>query len=356
MSANHPRLGRLAFTGLAALASLAPALTAQPKAVTLPAPVVTQITDRSPLGLPSLRYQLWFSRDQWLQVAQTPFRINRMDFVGGPGAADTGFPVTIAVRMANSFATSPTTQFDLNFASPAVTVLPQQTITLPNLAPGTPVPINFSTEFVWDGVSGVVVDVRMYGNGNNDQPFDYFMLRTIGLPGRCAILSAVSPSSVNATRVDLGQALVTTFRGNEGVTVDFGAGCLGASSTVPRAFQTGGVPRPANPSFKIEVDNIGVGLPCVLFLGLSRETWAGGALPFNLDQIGFAGSCPLLVSPDLLIGATSFGTGRAFVDLPIPPITAIVGGEMFGQWWVIDPSAVGGILSVSQGLWTQFGQ
>lgn len=336
----------------------APAV-AQPEQFTLPIPAGVPTTDRSPLGLESLRYQLWFSRAQWLATAQTPFRCNQLSWVGGAGAAAPSFQATMRIRMANSNVFGPSPVFNGNFLSPPVEVFPMQTTLLPALGPGSTVTFPFATEFVWDGVSGVVVDVQMFSNGLG-MPVDYFMVRSLGVPGNTAILSAPGPASNNATRIDLGQALVTTFSGNEGVTTPFGDGCRNAHVNEPVAVQTGGVPRPNNQQFALEVENINPALPCFLFLGVSREMSVLGPLPFNLSMVGFPGGCELLVSPDLIFSTTSTGgapgTARGVIDLPVPPLSALIGTSLFSQFWVIDPSATGGILATSQGLWTQFAQ
>ena len=346
------------FLCLSALMLVTAPSVAQEKTVAVPFLGSAQLRDLFPLGAPAMRYQLWYSGRELALTAGTPFRMNSLTWFGGPVNGAVAATVEFEILMANAPATFPQQTFDSNITSPPVTVVSRQSRNLPALAPGAPLMFPFEQEFVWDGEGGLVIEVRVFGNGGSTT-VGYGLAAQAGLFGRATILSANSFSATTATRFDSGQGLLTEFGGNEGVTTSFGQGCAGEGGFVPVASQTGSFPFPGNLAFAWEVDRVPGNVPCLLTVGISRTTFRGVPLPFDLGVAFGAIGCELLVGPlasvSVVSGPGAVGTANARAPFPIPPLSSIVGVQLFSQWIVLDANSPNGLLSTSQGLWHQFG-
>ncbi|MGE3173499.1 MAG: hypothetical protein AB7O97_12815 [Planctomycetota bacterium] len=134
----------------------------------------------------------------------------------------------------------------------------------------------------------------------------------------------------------------------------FGAGCAGG--TVVIGGRPGVLP-PAQLSavqgslpvrgttFGVRVGGVGSSPLVLLGLGLSNTQSGGQPLPLDLGPVGMPG-CPLLIDPiELLPTVLAGGDAEWTLRVPLDPLLA---GLVFHQQaWVIDPTAAGGIGSVS---------
>jgi hypothetical protein len=112
----------------------------------------------------------------------------------------------------------------------------------------------------------------------------------------------------------------------------FSAGCLG-SRGVPTLATNGFVPVGGQTMF-VQVNNLPFTAPTFMFLGFSDTTYAGLALPFDLNVLGAPG-CNLRVSGDQLSGVTNV-LGVGLWQFPVPNLP---GAVFYNQAIVFDPQA-----------------
>ncbi|MCI0588484.1 MAG: FG-GAP-like repeat-containing protein [Planctomycetes bacterium] len=129
----------------------------------------------------------------------------------------------------------------------------------------------------------------------------------------------------------------------------WGFACVsGGTACLPLIGTTGGPPATGNSAFGIRASNVLGGTAVVLVAGATFLS-PPIALPF--------GGCDLLVTPDVLVGATASGTGpgngSVAVGIPIPAAPALVGQPAYFQWYVVDPgpALLPGALSQMLLLW-----
>jgi hypothetical protein len=346
---------------LALLALFAAGVAAQtPQNVELPTSNPVPLSNNYPFGGPSMRYQLWYSAAEWRLAVGRPVRVSALAFRAFTPGGQAGHTVNLEVTMANSFATVPTTGFESNMLSGRTTVYPRAALTTAAATPGTyPVAIPFSREFTWDGRSGVVVDIKLYDNGNSNRVFPYDLESTVSGLGRIFRMYTVGDVNSNfAVQAFPGEGLRTRFTFFDGVSVSFGDGCPGEGGVVPVASTSGGHPRPANAAWTQRLDQAPSQRSAVWLFGLSATMWDQTPLPFDLRAIGAAG-CFLRVEPLVGLNATTVGggagAGSASINVPLPPVTVIVGLHCYSQWLVVDPLAPNGRLCASNALWHVIG-
>jgi hypothetical protein len=343
------------FCLLLATAAVASGPAAQ--TVTLPTPPFTPSEEALPLATAPSRYQQWFSATDLAAAARLPIRIRRMAFLAGI-VRQPGSTVDLEIRMAHlPFGQIPSTTFDNNLTRDNTVVVPRGVYSLAlQPAPDTRViTFTFPREFAWDGTSGIVIDIKVYGNGNNNQSYLYPCRASFSSGGKLTRLYAVgNPANLTrATTLQTGAGLVTEFDYVDGASVSFGAGCPGAGGQVPVAGTSGGLPIPPNPGWTQTLNSVAPLAPTALVVGGSRTTFGGGALPFDLGLIGFPG-CLLRVDPLVFFAATSSAGGVALVPMPLPGVT-LRRRYIFVQWFVFDRLAPNGALAASQGMWHVFG-
>lgn len=314
-----------------------------------------------PFAGPIMRYQIWYAASEWVAVAKQPLRINEVQFKTITGG-QAGKTVDLQVSMGICPVFGPTQIFDQNLGASPVLVVPRKTVTLPTSVAGAySLKLPFTSEFTWDGASAVTLEVRIFGNGNGNNAFNYDFQSTSASPGQMTRLYTVNdPNAVTAVNYQTGWGLVTRFVGVDGVVVSFGTGCAGLGNFVPVASTTGGLPLAGNAGWTQVVTKTASGRPAAFVIGSSNTTWGTFSLPIDLTSITMPG-CFLLVEPLVLLGTTTFGggpgTGGASVPLPLPPVTNYVGMAAYGQWLINDPgSPTNGKLAASQGLWFVFGK
>lgn len=338
------------------LLASAEALSAQQNFV-LPVNLGNALNTNIPFASVRSRYQQWYSAADWQARSPRPIRVNTMQFkAGSTGMGVANRQVEIEVTMANG-PSVPSNVFEANLVAGRVLVFPRARITLPAPTPGTfPINIPFTSEFVWDGSSSVVADIRVWDNGNNNVSWTYDLEYDGSSPtaSMFRLWTVNNPSATTATFMSQGQGLTTRFFYNTALSVAYGAGCPGDGGFVPLAGTEGGRPVPGNNTWGQLLTRAPSQRQAMFYMGFSRTTWNGQPLPFDLGPIGAQG-CQVL--GEVLASATATtvgggaGAGIARIAFPLPPTTSWVGLEVFSQWIVIDPNSPSGLLTVSNGLW-----
>ena len=252
--------------------------------------------------------------------------------------------------------------FDGNLVKDKTVVFRRKSVVLGAGTPGSfPLVLPFNQPWVWDGDSAVVLDFRIFGNGNQNQPFSRDFDSTATSLGRVQRLFTVGdPSAQDAATVQDGWGLMTRFTVRAGVSVALpgGVGCPGAGGFVPQATSTVAFP-PSNPALQTwdhTLTNAASQRPAVLIIGLDKDMWAaaGLSLPHELVEVGATG-CFLLVEPLVQIPSVTIGggpgAGSAFLALELPPTVDIIGLQVYSQWLVSDPDAPNGVGAATSGLW-----
>ncbi|MFO1053641.1 MAG: hypothetical protein U1F36_15610 [Planctomycetota bacterium] len=327
---------------------------------TLPVVVGNMVDTTFPFGGPRMRYQQWYSPIDWFQRVQQPVRVTNLQFRAGPtGGAVAGRQVEIEVTMGNSSPVNPTSSFEANFVSGRVTVFPRAFVTLPQSIPGNwPVSLAFTNEFVWDGVSGVILEIKLWNNGNNNNSWTYNLAYDAAGGGSVYRMwdATNGPTSNFAQFFAAGQGLITRFNYANALSMPYGTGCAGEGGFIPVASTTGGHPVPGNSNWTHVLTNAPSQRQALFFMGFSATQWGSFSLPLDLSSIGAPG-CNLLA--EYVAGVTiptvggGPGAGIAQLRLPTPPTTNWVGVMLFSQWLVLDPNASNGLLAASNGVWTQ---
>lgn len=94
-----------------------------------------------------------------------------------------------------------------------------------------------------------------------------------------------------------------------------------------------GLPQIGTTSFSFGLSGAPGGVPVVLAIGLSDQSWGGFPLPMTLP-----GGCPVLVSVDTAIWTQTTMFGWVTIPLPLPNDPSLVGTIVFGQWGVPSPT------------------
>lgn len=215
------------------------------------------------------------------------------------------------------------------------------------------IPFDTGVEFTWDGVSDIVLDIRIHGNSNNNKNFVYWMdSATNALPFQR--LFATQPTAKTATTNQNFNGLIARFDYLEGATVTFGSGCKGQGGFIPHT-QTNILPLVGSPNLNIEVVSAPPTQPAILLWGGSRTKWGGVIpLPFDLRKAGIPG-CSLLVDPLFVWGTSTNGgapgQGKASLPFTIPAAGFLRGTQLFFQWAILDKSQKRAIpLTFSDGM------
>lgn len=355
---------------LAALALSAASIPAQPVQVVLPQPPPPFWSKNNfPVAGPPMRYQQWFTAPQWVRTVAHPVRITGLDLVASQtGLGQAGGLLDIEVTMGNGPAFI-SLDMDGNLTNPflvdplpPVVVVPRSQHMLAAAVPGTfPLNLTFINQFMWDGVSTVVIDIKMWSNGVSTQPRSYDLEYTqVGgfEMGRMWGLSPDPNSVSQASFFQQQNGVAMRFTYEEGVTFSYGGGCPGAGNVVPEATTSGGLPLPGNALFTQVVNKANSQKSAVLLLGVSNTAFGAVPLPFDMSLLGGLG-CELWTDIVLTVPATTFGggpgAGSASIGTPIPPVTGFAGLSMFTQWLIWDAQAPNGAMAMSEGLQHIFG-
>jgi hypothetical protein len=346
------------LTSLALLALLAPNASAQAKTAILPSTLGFAQTNNYPFAGPVMRYQQVYYASDLIATIKMPVRINQLEFKAGSPGGQPGATVDMEVSIANGPVQVSGT-FDQNLLGGKLTV-PRKSYLLGS-AVGYPMTVPLGADFVWDGQSNVVVEVKIFGNGfPGGQSTSYQLESTTTQPLLVARLYTIgNPNAVTAVIVQQGWGITTRFTYNEGVTTSFGFGCPGLGNITPIASTVGGLPFAGNTNWAHAITKAAPARNAILVIGTSNKQWGQLQLPLDLTLIGAPG-CQLLTDPWIqLWGVTTgggAGGGSTVIPTPLPPVTFYVGLSAYSQFLVLDPGAPNGVLASTQGLWTIFGR
>lgn len=342
---------------LAIPAALFAASLAAQATVTLPFPAPPVANTNLPFSAGVGRYQQWFAAIETANLATEPTRIDQIEILAGTAATITT-TLDLQVAMSHAAGFGITSQFDANFLDTPVTVVSRRTLTMTGAGPGlTVLTMPFSTPFTWDGVSPIVVDVRIYGNGQAGQPFNFDLRGTSQGLGR--VTRVYQGNNANATSgvASAGQGLFMRFRMRPGATTHFGIGCRGINLITP-VCSTLQLPQPGI-TWMHRLDNAAAQRFCALVLGTSRTQWVTGSgtfgLPIDFGPINGGLGCLLYPAPEIVeLGVTvgSQGAASANIGIAIPPLTVFVGMSAYSQWVVEDPAALNNVMSATDAIWS----
>lgn len=285
------------------------------------------------------RYQQTYSATELQRDIKTPVRIKGVRF-RAKQSGQPGFTVTLQLAI-GSYTGNASSKFDDNLKD-AMVVFSRNTITLPTSAGGQfVVNLPFSQDFTWDGQSNIVIDIRVFGNGNQNKPFLYFFdgfLSDFAVGGER--MWALNPVATTAGFRQTGSGMVTRFDFQEGVALNYGTGCKGQGGFVPK-ISANGIPVVGNTNLRVNLTQARPQTVALLFWGGSRTTWGPFTLPLDLKGLGIPG-CFLLAEPLQIFTANVLGgtpgTGIASVPFGIPPSNIFRGISLYAQWGVVDDS------------------
>lgn len=305
-------------------------------------------TNPIPFGEKSIRYQQWYPGSQLGGITKAPVRIIGLQFVA---PVPTGLVLDIEVTMANAMNRLSGT-FQSNFISNKVITVPRVRIT-PTGAGGV-LEIPFNKDFVYDGVSNVVVELRIYDNGLGK--FAHTARSTVSRASnsyRQYFIGNVNAPTANSSSVTHHYGLVTRFRYQEGGAYEYGNACSGGGGHIP-VGSVNQVPVPGLPTYTQHLTKTSPGFPCVFFMGVSNVAYAGGPLPLSLSFVGVPG-CSIQAAPHLQVymmtgGGGGIGMGTAKLATPIPAIGTLAGFRVYSQWIIFDHRSSNGTLSTTKGL------
>lgn len=232
------------------------------------------------------RYQQWYAASEFLTGFQTPVRIERMEFFAGSSNSANATSIDMEVSMAHGNSLGLTGTFSSNFASPPVVVWPRANVQLQAGGPGAVVmTIPFLERFTWDRTRPIVIDIKIFGNSRNNQPFTYNLRGTTSGFGTAARNYAGGNASATTGSVQANLGLVTRFSARPGVLVDFGFGCAGEGGFVPRNVSAS-IPSPGV-VWNQQLVNAASQRWCFLMVGLSNtmtSTQPPVSLPIDLGD------------------------------------------------------------------------
>lgn len=128
----------------------------------------------------------------------------------------------------------------------------------------------------------------------------------------------------------------------------FGAGCAGTQG-VPRLAAAAGSQPWLGGNFDLLLDRAPTQASVILKVGLSKSSWSGLTLPFDLSVFGMT-NCPLLVSPDVPLPLRADSRGEARQSIYIPLRANLLGAGAYLQAFVADPGANAAGATMSQAV------
>lgn len=315
----------------------------------LPAPVNIDRPFAGGVG----RYQQWYNTNGFNAITE-PMRFDLIEFLSGTNNGAAPQPVTIncEVLMGHGKFSGVFGTFDSNWDSPPIIVAPMANRNLTVTPTGTPcMTIPFTNQFTWDRFRPILIEIRIFGNNQGNQPFLFNTQGTTASLGLTSRVYAAGNSGAGSGAVQQGVGMITRMRARQGAMLEYGTGCPGEGNIQPNAS--------ANLAWA------GVLWTHQLTNAASQRTafWVIGdvrAAPFPVDLtqlLGFGPSgCllrtnPVNAIPVMTVGGGA-GSGVATLPVQLPGIGGIEGLYVYTQWVVFDPLAPNGLLSVTPGLWT----
>ncbi len=324
---------------LAALVSTG-SLLAQPRTGVIPKKYRTtpgRSMSQTPFALQPNRFQQIWTAKELQAVIKKPVRIRGIKF-RTKSSGNAGKTVDVQIVMGHHKG-NVTTRFADNLKG-AQLVFQRKTVTLPrSVAGGFVVSFPFTQEFTWDHERDIVMEVRVFKNGNANRPFLYwFDWITSDFSVGMTSMWAISPSASRATFIQGGTGLVSEFEFVEGVTLPFGTGCKGEGGFTPE-ISTNGLPLVGNTALRVNITKAKPGVAAILFWGFSDKQFGAFKLPLDLRPIGMPG-CSLFVDPLLNFFTSTVGgspgAGVGSVPFGIPAVTQFQGIVLYAQWAIND--------------------
>ncbi|MCA8968946.1 MAG: S8 family serine peptidase [Planctomycetes bacterium] len=97
-------------------------------------------------------------------------------------------------------------------------------------------------------------------------------------------------------------------------------------------------------SMSVDLASARANVPAIFLLGFSDTMWGPIPLPF-----AYAGTCKLLASGDVMLGAATSATGTASISLVVPASPALVGLRFYNQFLVVEPVNAFGLVASNAG-------
>jgi hypothetical protein len=321
---------------------------------TLPViPSTTNVNVAPPFPAGAGRYQQWYSAVSLQQFITEPARINRLEFFAGTQPTSQAALIDCEIFLGHGRAQGLLGTFDSNWddpANPYVVVRPRANVSLVATTAGSvciDVPIVPGSQFTWDGVRPVVMEVRVYGNSvGGGAPFNYNFRGTTSSFGVSRVYAAGSALAQNGSSL-VNTGMITRFSARPGVNLSYGTGCPGEGGFVPQAR----VNNLAWPGINWNHQIVGAASQQTAFWIIGDQEVPAGLL--ELGQLLGVPSNNCFLRASLIATQTAMtvggGAGAGTVTLPIalPPTTSYVGASFYTQWVVFDSLAANGLLSVT---------
>ena len=315
----------------------------------LPAPVNVDRPFAGGIG----RYQQWYNINGFGAITE-PMRFDLIEFLSGNNNGSAPQPITLncEILMGHGKFSGVFGVFDSNWDSPPVVVAPVGIRNLTVTPSGSPcMTIPFTTQFTWDKVHPVLIEIRIYGNNQSSLPFLFNCNGTTSSLGLTSRVYAAGNAGANSGAVQQGVGMVTRMRARPGMMMEFGTGCPGEGNVVPQA--SANLPWPGN-VWTHQLTQAASQRLALWVIGDSRTA------PFPVDLsalLGFPPSgCMLRMEPVNAIGVLTVGggAGAGLASLPIqlPGTAGYIGMSVYTQWVVLDPLGFNGTLSVTPALWS----
>lgn len=327
-----------------AFSLLATGLLAQTQAIVPNITALVNVDKPFPAGVG--RYQQWYGVSALQAGLPAPMRITQLEFFAGSPPTSQAAQIDCELWMGHG---NPVLGpvFDSNWSSPPIMVKPRAFVSLTAGAVSTVVmTLPLSTQFSWDRVRPIVLEIRVYGNSLGGGPFTYnFRGSTTSLGVTSRVYQSGSALALTGSVV-AGTGMRTQFTARPGVNVPFGPpGCAGEGGFVPVAS----IQQLAWPgiTWTHQLAAAASQRPCLWVIGDTAPP------PIDLlALLGFSPStCFLTNNAVNAIALTTVGggagSGMATLSLNLPAITSYVNASLYTQWVVLDPLAPSGLFSIS---------
>lgn len=321
---------------------------------TVPTLTTFQDVDR-PLAGGVGRYQQWYAASDLDDYLPEPMRIDRVEFFAGSGPSAIATTIDCEILLGHGQTFGVTGSFDNNFASAPVVVAPRTNRQLTAGAPGAVVMnIPFATLFTWDRQRPLLMEIRVYGNGQANQPFSYtFRGSTVAFGKTSRVYQAGSTGAATGT-VASNTGMLTRFTARPGALVDFGAGCVGGGGFTPKNVILE-VPQPGI-LWTHQLTQAAPQQLALWVIGADRNMIDGIPLPIDFPQLLGTGPSGCMLRTNIIVSGFHVtvggapGAGFATFSWQLPPIGNYVGDHWYSQWFVLDPICPNGLLTATQGI------
>lgn len=317
---------------------------------TLPAPVNVNRPFAGGIG----RYQQWFNVNQFSAITE-PMRFEQVEFFCGSGNGLTPTPLTVSceVLMGHGKFSQVFGNFDNNWHEPPTMVAGLQSRPI-TVGPSGSVcmSVQFSELFTWDTIHPILIEIRIHGNNQGNQPFVFNNQGTTFSIGQTSRVYAANNALATSGQVQQGVGMITRFTARPGMMMTFGAGCPGQGNFIPQN-EADQIAWPGI-TWTHKISNAPPQRTAYWVIGDTNQS------PFPVDLTTLFGlppsGCMLLTNPvnaiPVLTVGGSAGSGLAQLPIQLPATTGYVGMSLYTQWVVFDPLAQNGVLAVTPGLWT----